>query len=260
MTRREYQLLRRARRAGLRMMSPVDQAANSLNGKRPFPPIHMRREVGSLRTFESAAGEVMAALELLAGLTRFSNVVDVGCGCGALPIVMRRRARAAFAGSYVGFDVDRRLTTWCAEHLGNQHFSFACYDYHNASYNPGGSRFLPFPVEGEWADVIVMKSVITHMLPPDVAFFMGELARVLRPQGRALVTAYLYDAQDEEVGVAFPHVGEGGTFRYAKTASPESAIALAKEWFLPVVAEAGLVYELHPGAQQLVVLRHTARP
>jgi SAM-dependent methyltransferase len=258
LTRRGYYLLRSARRAALRAVSPLDHLVNRLNGKTPFPPVDMRREVGGLSTFENAAGEVMAALELLAAFTPTSRVLDVGCGCGALPLVMRRRVTAPFRGSYIGLDVDPRLTGWCAEHLADDHFRFARYDYHNASYNPEGSRFLPFPVADGWADVVVMKSVITHMLPADVAFYMAELARVLAPQGRALVTAYLFGARDTETQTAFPHVGEGGRFRYAKPASPESAIALSEDWFLPVLEDAGLAWELHPGAQRLVVLRHAA--
>lgn len=260
LTRRGYHLLRRARRAGLQLVSPIDELANYLNGKRPFPPIDMRREVGGLSTFESAAGEIMAALELLAGLMPSSRVFDMGCGCGALPIVMRRRARAPFLGQYAGVDVDPRLVDWCARHLGDEHFRFEIYDYHNASYNPEGQRFLPFPVPDDWADVVLMKSVITHMLPADVAFYMEELARVLKPPGRALVTAWLFGEDDTDVAADFPHVGDGGRFRYTKEASPESAIALSEEWLLPVLEKCGLAWELHRGAQRLIVLRHADAP
>jgi SAM-dependent methyltransferase len=254
LTRRGYHALRLARRAGLRVLSPVDYLANSINGKLPFPPLDMRRDVGSLDTFESAAGEVIAALEILAGLGPSSTVLDMGSGCGALPIVMRRRVLTPFVGHYVGLDVDQKLIGWCDRHLTGEHFRFARYHYHNASYNPGGQRFLPFPIADSWADVVVMKSVATHMLPPDVEFYLSEVARVLRPDGRALVSAYLY-GEGEDVSATFPHVGEGGHFRYAKAASPESAIALDVGWFVSRVRANGLAHELHPGAQRLVLLR-----
>lgn len=259
-SRRSYLVLRAVRRAALRVVNPVDHAANLLTGKTPFPPLYMRREVGNLSTFEMAAGEALTALELLAGFRPASTILDIGCGCGALPLALRSRRSARMSappsGQYLGLDVDRRMVRWCHARLADPYFAFSHYDYHNASYNPSGQRFLPFPAEDGWADVVALKSVITHMIPSDVEFYLKEVCRVLKPQGSALMTAFLYDAGDRSAQDAFPHLGDGGNYRYAKAASPESGIALDRLWLRAAMAEAGLCYEERRGAQQLLLVRH----
>ena len=42
-----------------------------------------------------------------------------------------------------------------------------------------------FPYEDGEFDVVVLTSVFTHMLPDDVAHYLDEIARVLKPGGRA---------------------------------------------------------------------------
>lgn len=234
---------RGGRRAALRLFGPLDSAVLLLNGKRAFPPIHLRREVGPLTTFESAAGEFAALLAVLGRMKPRSRILDVGCGCGSVAIAIRDRLSPS--GRYYGLEVDRRAIEWCSRHLANERFRFQHHDYWNALYNPAGTRFLPLALGNAEADIVLMKSVLTHVLPEDATFYFEETARVLRPSGTALITVYLYEASDAVVTELCPH--DAGNYRYRRKAAPESVIAFKREWLAEQISRAGLSFDLHPG-------------
>ena len=240
---RSDRAMRRARRLGLLLASPLDSAVARLNGKRPFPPIHLRREVGPLATFESGAGEFAVLLALEGGLRRGSSVLDVGCGCGTLPLALGDRLGET--GRYLGLDVDAAAVGWCERHLARAGRAFAVHDYWNAYYNPGGRRYEPFAVEDASVDVVLMKSVLTHVLPEDLAFNLREVARVLRPGGTALLTVFAYEQADAAVRELCPH--DAGGYRYRRESAPEAAIAFPEAWLREQLAAAGLAGELRPG-------------
>jgi SAM-dependent methyltransferase len=243
--RNGFLLLRRLRDVALHGAAVVDGMALRLNGKHPFPPIYYRRDIGSLHSVEMTAGEFAALIAVLGHGTRSSHIVDVGCGPGMLVFMLEPRIGAS--GRYVGLDVSERMVRWAERNLGNDRFSFRHHDYWNATYNPSGQRFLPFAVDDGWADVLLMKSVISHMLPEDAAFYIAETARMLAPGGTALVSAYVYGNDDDAtVDDKFPY--EDGDYRYARSASPESGIALSWSWLSKAIDEAGLEVELRSGS------------
>ena len=235
--------MRRARRLGLGAVAPLDAAAARLNGKRPYPPLHLRRQVGPLATFESSAGEFAVLLSMAAGMRPGSSVLDVGCGCGSVPLALGDRLGPS--GRYLGLDVDRAAIGWCRRHLAGEGRSFAEHDYWNAYYNPGGRRFLPFAVPDASIDVVLMKSVLTHVLPDDLTFNLREVARVLRPAGTALLTVFVYDESDAAVRTLCPY--DAGAYRYRRESAPEAAIAFPEPWLRDQLAAAGLDGELRAG-------------
>ena len=92
-------------------------------------------------------------------------------------------------GGYEGFDIVPEGIEWCKQHIvgphDNIHFTLA--DVYNKEYNPKGSKQpadYRFPYEDETFDVAVLLSVFTHMLPTDVDRYVGEIARVLKKNGR----------------------------------------------------------------------------
>jgi cyclopropane fatty-acyl-phospholipid synthase-like methyltransferase len=247
--------MRKARRLALRGASIIDGLANRLNGRTPYPPIYLRREVGPLRTFEVSAASMIGELEFRAGLGPDSRLLDMGCGCGAIPLVML--GYGTHVGSYIGLDVDQQMIDWCKAHIASDKFSFAHHDYWSATYNPAGTRYLPFAAGDDWADVIVMKSVFTHLLPDDIDWYLQETARVLAPEGTAILTVVLYNEDDRDIMVRFPHEGDDGIYRFARPESPESSIAVSRTWMDEQMLSAGLSYQYTPGTVQgPMLVRH----
>jgi cyclopropane fatty-acyl-phospholipid synthase-like methyltransferase len=250
MNRSVFLSMRQARRLALRGAAVIDWPANRLNRRTPYPPVYLRREVGPLRVFETTAASMIRSLELRAGLQPDGRLLDMGCGCGAIPLVML--AHGTSTGGYIGLDVDRRMIDWCNAHLADDKFRFDHHDYWSATYNTGGQRFLPFAVDDGWATVIVMKSVFTHMLPDDTDWYLRETARVLAPNGKAILTAALYDETDRDMLQRFQH--DGGGYRFERAESPESSIAVSRAWMDEHMGAAGLKYGYTAGARQGAML------
>jgi SAM-dependent methyltransferase len=97
-------------------------------------------------------------------------LLDVGCGNGAIA-----RALTSFLtppGRYEGLDIKLASVTWLQQQYQRfPHFHFTHADVRNSAYNPAG-RYqpqdyrLPFP-DGSF-DVVLLKSVFTHMVPGEV--------------------------------------------------------------------------------------------
>ena len=68
MKRNTIKLLRSIRNAGLIALGPVDYLTRAVKGKTDLPPLHLRRYVGPLRSFESSGTEFMGYLRTLTAL------------------------------------------------------------------------------------------------------------------------------------------------------------------------------------------------
>jgi len=242
-SRATHALGRSMRTLALRSVSPLDGVVRALNGKSRYPPIHLRRHAAPLEAFERTAGEYAGYLATLAGLRPTSRVLDVGCGPGAMAITLNERLGPD--GRYIGLDVYRAAVDWASGHLADGRFSFKHHNYWSGTYNPAGMRFLPFDIHDAWADIVLLKSVATHLLPEDLIFYLGEIRRVLAPHGTAFVTAFLFDEVDGEVAARFPH--DQPPFRYSRLGSPESGVAYGRDWVLAAFEHAGLQPELKQG-------------
>lgn len=204
--------------------------------------------MGPLASFDTSAVATLERMRFTAGLTPTSRFFDMGCGCGAVPLALNEFG--SFGGEYLGLDVMRPLVGWCEKHLANERTRFVHFDYWSGTYNPEGTRFLRFPVDDGWADVILMKSVFTHMLPEDVAHYLRETARVLALSGTAVLTAKLYEEETPLICAGWPNVGAEGSYRFLRRDSPESSVAYSREWMDSAMADAGLVYEYDDGVAQ----------
>lgn len=131
----------------------------------------------ALRLFDAAAGRN--------GLPFRSarRVLDLGCGCGRLARHLPKLTGAEIYGA----DYNPRLAGWCARNLKG---AFVV----NGSLPP-----LPFP-DGHF-DLVYLNSVFTHQRLATQNAWLGELRRVLRPGGLALVTFH------DEDHAAVPAIG-----------------------------------------------------
>lgn len=175
-------------------LAPVDLADRLLGRHDPSLPPKAEIFTGGGVDF-AASGR--RALEIICSVTDVnpsSHILDVGCGIGRLAIAMPDFLDAN--GGYEGFDIVPEGIEWCKQHIAGPHdnIHFTLADVYNKEYNPKGSKQpadYKFPYEDETFDVVVLLSVFTHMLPIDVDRYVGEIARVLKKNGRICASYYI---------------------------------------------------------------------
>ena len=153
--------------------------------------------------FVSSAVAEVERLEKEIGLSTSSRLLDWGCGAGRLAVgVVEKMGRIDL---YHGVDVQKHLVDWAERHIGNRPgFTFTHVDLANARYNPGGAQQRTIPGGTADYDGFYAFSVFSHLMEDDTAAYLGEVSRLLRPGGRAFVTAFVEegvpDVEENPVG------------------------------------------------------------
>jgi SAM-dependent methyltransferase len=135
-------------------------------------------------------------LKLLCDLREDESVLEIGCNHGRTMIGLLGYLKSP--GRYEGFDIMREHIDYANEAIQWNECSvgFQHADIFNGVYNPGGSvkasEFV-FPYADVEFDVVYAASVITHMLPTDVAHYFTETSRVMKGGGRALFSVFVLD-------------------------------------------------------------------
>ena len=253
LSRRLVNLLRACRNFVYVTLWPFDYLNRLINGKPDFPPLHLRRYVGPLRTFEASGAEFMTYLQLLTHLRPNEKILDVGCGCGLMALYLKEYLDEA--GSYTGVDLHSPSIKWCTKHISNQHrnFQFTFIDVQSLAYNPkgqcsGGS--FTFPYESGSFDVILLKSVFTHLRPAEVENYLKEISRLLKSDGRCLATFFLLSLQQWLLATEGRNALEfrfgDEQWRYVYEHSPESACGYDEKFILGLLEKYKLTLEQPP--------------
>lgn len=262
--------LRRGRTAALWLAGPIDRLWLRATGRGHLPPLWLRRHTGAVRAFESAARETAEFLDRLGFVRDGDTVIDVGCGPGAMvPELARRLGRG---GHYVGFDVHAPSIRWCRRsHAGDPRLRFEHADLASAYGTGSGAAASTyrFPLQTGEADLVLAKSVFTHLLEADARHYLAEIRRVLRPGRGAIVTAFLFDENGSflpDVEFAFPYSEASGRIRWRLRSRPAAAVAYGRAFFEAMTAAAGLRViwmsagyfpgSAHPAGQDTVLLGH----
>ncbi len=176
----------------------------------PMPPSDLRWRVSASRDpdqFESMGVSIAKTIEILGGLRESGagmRCLDLGCGCGR---VLRKLAPGWPLIDWHGADPDGEAIAWCLKHLGG------LATWHHSSYWPP----LDFPSDA--FDLVFVVSVFTH-LPEDWQLAMlAELARIVRPDGRVIISVYSptlhrvlpSEVQGEIRTRGILHLSDGGT-------------------------------------------------
>jgi SAM-dependent methyltransferase len=118
----------------------------------------------------------------------------------------------------------------------------------NLAYNPSGTHraeTYQFPFDERSFDLILLKSVFTHMRPSEVSNYLREVSRLLKSDGRCLATFFLLNDEQSRLAlkgandVEFKY-GEG-VWRYRLEQSPESAVAYDEKHVMELLEENGLI-------------------
>jgi SAM-dependent methyltransferase len=146
-------------------------------------------------------------------------VLDLGCGNGAVARALTRFLSPP--GRYEGIDVNQSTILWLRDRYKSfPNFRFTHANVYNKLYNAGGqlgASDYRFPFPDSIFDLVLLKSVFTHMLPADVHMYLREVSRVLRPGGRAVITYFLLNEESRQ----FIQRGQGAhAFRYEYASDP----------------------------------------
>ena len=173
-------------------------------------PRNLAWRTGRLDRFREVSDEHIAHLDRYAGLGEARHIVEIGCGVGrdAIPLTHRLGPRDC----YLGIDIIRPSIDWARAEITSRHpaFRFIHFDVSDQQHNPGGSSGTGdhrIPVPDGSQDLIFLYSVFTHMFPRDLAHYLGEFTRILRPGGRVLASMFTMERD------LIPHlkaVGGGG--------------------------------------------------
>jgi SAM-dependent methyltransferase len=216
----------------------------------PVPPLRMQFD--GPRGYDLFLRDGREALDFyreIVGLSPDAMMLDIGCGIGrkTLPLTQYLSPR----GFYVGVDIDTRGVTWCSRNITPEHprFVFFRLDVYNRFYNSGGriapgKLVLPFPDNS--FDVVALWSVFTHMFPPDIAHYLSEIQRVLKPDGKVAASYFLMNEHAQaEVGASRArekldqHLAEYGCWTTNRNI-PEDCIGIPESWLMPTYAARGL--------------------
>ena len=222
----------------------------------PPPELFAARE-----DYAAVARTLFDALVEVSGLRAGERVLDVGCGAGrvAAPLVDHLGPE----GSYEGFDRNAGRIAFCNERIAPLHprFRFQAVEVFNSERQKGTQRAgdFTFPYPDDDFDVVFLFSVFTHMLPDGVERYLSEIARVLEPGGRTVITWFLLNDEslrglEEQRDTrrnsasnaqesALSH--DMGVYRVSDRSRPEAVVAYQEQFVLDTYAKNGLEVE-HP--------------
>ena len=134
----------------------------------------------------------------LGSLKPNEKVLDIGSSIGRMAAPLTKYLDEN--GSYEGFDIVIEGVDWCKRKISPRYpnFHFQLADVFNKNYNPEGkyrAAEYRFPYKKESFDFVFLTSVFTHMLPHDIENYISEIARVLRKDGRCLITFFLLNKE-----------------------------------------------------------------
>ncbi len=160
----------------------------------------------------------------------------MGCGIGRKTLFLT--GYFSTRGAYEGIDIVKPGVDWCSRKISSKYpnFRFQLIDVYNKYYHPAGKQRasdyrFPFP-DGSF-DFVTLGSVFTHMLPKDTENYLAEVRRVLKSEGRCLISWFLLNPESDglirssksTLNLTF-HVE--GVCRTMNPANPESASATTR--------------------------------
>lgn len=186
------------------------------------------------------------------------SILDVGCGIGRIAVPLTRYLSKE--GSYEGIDIVLQGIKWCAKKITPKYpnFHFQIADVYNKKYNPNGkhkSSDYKFPFDGKTFDFVFLTSVFTHMLPLDMENYFSEISRVLKKDGKCIITFFLLNQEslsqmDNEEFKTLTFNNDYGKYRVENKDLPENAISYDESFVLNLYEKYGLkiIEPIHYGS------------
>ena len=222
---------------------------DSILGRRPelVPPKRMIF-VGD-GDFIEIGEEFLGYFQELAGLQPDQCVLDVACGIGRMARPLTRFLSSR--GRYEGFDIVESGINWCTKNISLKYpnFKFQCADIYNKKYRRKGkikaSEFA-FPFPENHFDFIFATSLFTHMYPEDIRHYLSEISRTMKPDGRCLITFFLWNAESSGLvrsGKSTINFHPFRNFWVLSTDIPERAVAVEESSVMGLFEDSGFKIE-----------------
>ena len=201
----------------------------------------------NILTFKKNGEEFLRYYRELCNLKPSEKILDVGCGIGRKTVPLTKYFDKN--GRYEGFDLVKVGIDWCRKRISSKYpnFHFQLVDVFNKHYNPKGkykASEYKFPFENSSFDFVVLGSVFTHMLPKDTENYFSEITRVLKKDGRCLITYFLLNQESLELINAkkstLDFKYEMGKNRTTNPNMPEEAVCYDESFTLSLYKKYGL--------------------
>jgi SAM-dependent methyltransferase len=212
------------------------------------PPVELMHDgPQSYKDFKQNGAEFFRHYRKLCGLRFNERVLDVGSGIGrkTLPLVNYLKA----GGTYDGLELVKNGVEWCTAEYTSKYpnFRFHLIDVYNELYNPEGTYAASeyrFPFAANQFDFVVLNSVFTHMIAAEVENYLREVARVLAPGGRCLISFFLLNEESLrliETGKSTIELRQqDGPARMVSREKPEIAIGFDEDYIAELYRQFGL--------------------
>jgi SAM-dependent methyltransferase len=211
-----------------------------------LPSVFLQNYVGG--DYRKVGEEFFRYFVEIGELQPHESVLDVGSGSGRMAVPLTDYL--SDEGAYEGFDISAEAVRWCRERITASfpNFRFQVSDIYNAAYNPQGTypaSEYRFPYEDQTFDFVFLTSVFTHLLPRDMEHYFSEIARVLKPGGRCLITYFLLN--EESIPMLdggrsiLNFVERGERYRTINKSRPEDAVAYDEKFVRSLYEKYGLV-------------------
>ncbi|MEL6925652.1 MAG: class I SAM-dependent methyltransferase, partial [Bacteroidota bacterium] len=176
------------------LFAPLDFWESVTGRRHPYQPPRGAIYIGS-GDFIAQGKHQLDLLRRYAELQPEHAVLDVGSGIGRTAVALTDYLNSE--GRYEGFDVVEQGVRWCQQKIGRDfsNFKFRYVPLHNDLYTSTGQRAaqFSFPYADNQFDCVFLFSVFTHMQLEEVAHYLKEIGRVLKPGGRCLSTFFYYN-------------------------------------------------------------------
>jgi SAM-dependent methyltransferase len=232
----------------------VDAGVNLIDRRPELPPFPLRAKVGSIknvggRKWLKTGQQMFQEVVDFCGLTPQSNVVEIGCSCGITAIPMKAYL---MEGQYTGLDIIPELIDWCEANLADERFRFFNLGVYHELYNQNAtasSKDVRFPVADDTADVVFLVSVFTHLLPEEVAHYLAEISRILKPGGQCMATMLTMDSYvPEQSRLSLKYVYSPDCLCYDEQ-TPTKAVAYSQSFIHAMAEKAGMsIVKMAPGS------------
>jgi len=200
-----------------------------------FPPDELNKFVGG-GDFNKVGNTFFHYFTELGKLQPYESVLDVGCGVGRMAMPLTKFLNN---GKYEGFDIYPEGIKWCKDNIEFRfpNFHFNLIDIYNKRYNKNGklkASEFKFPYQNHSFDFVFLTSIFTHLLSKDMENYFSEITRVMKKNGRCLISYFLLNKDslnlmnNEESKLNFIHDFNG--FKSASKTNPESVIAYDEKY------------------------------